>query len=236
VKQLLIITPVKDSMQTAMKAIERVCQSKGDHLFSVYNDYSTPENRNVLAATASTLGFELINIEEQVSTPSPNYRFTLQNARQRALELKAGLLIVESDVYVQPETIEQLFGFAQKTPNCGMAAAITVNENGQINFPYTYVQPKNDGPIASEHRLSFCCTLLTLPLLQKLDFAQLSEKKDWFDVQISKDSRRLGFTNYILPKVKVVHLPHSSRPWKKLKYTDPVKYYFRKWVFGKDKI
>jgi hypothetical protein len=223
-------------MHTAIPAIEKVCQSNGENLYLVYNDYSTPENREQLEVAASQKGFGLINIEDQISSPSPNYRFTLQDARQRAIDADAGLLIIESDVFVQPDTIEQLFGFAQKTPNCGMVAAITVDEDGKINFPYSYVKPTNSLPIVSEHRLSFCCTLLTLPLLQKLDFAQLSEKKDWYDVQISKDSRRLGFSNYILPYVKVLHLPHSSRPWKKLKYSNPLKYYFRKWFFGKDRI
>lgn len=223
-------------MHTAVPAIEKVCQSKGENFYSVYNDYSTPENRGLLETAASQKGFELINIEEQVDTPSPNYRFTLRHARQRALEMNAGLLIIESDVFVEPDTIEQLYNFAQKTPSCGMVAAITVDDNGQINFPYTYVKSSNKNPIESEHRLSFCCTLLTLPLLQKLDFDLLSEKKDWYDVQISKDSRRLGFSNYILPNVKVLHQPHSSRPWKKLKYSNPVKYYIRKWFLGKDRI
>lgn len=235
-KQVLIITPVKDSIHTAIPAIEKVCQSKGENLYLVYNDYSTPKNRELLEAAALPKSFELINIEYKISSPSPNYRFTLQDARQRAIDANAGLLIIESDVFVQPDSIEKLFGFAQKTPNCGMVAAITVDENGRINFPYTYVKVGCDEPIVSEHRLSFCCTLLTLPLLQKLNFDQLSEKKDWYDVQISKNSRRLGFTNYILPKVKVVHLPHSSRPWKKLKYTNPLKYYIRKWFLGKDRI
>lgn len=223
-------------MHTALPAIDKVCQSKDENLYLVYNDYSTRENREQLEVAASQKGFGLINIEDQISSPSPNYRFTLQDARQRAIDADAGLLIIESDVFVQPDTIEQLLGFAQKTPNCGMVAAITVDEKGQINFPYTYVKSLNNSPLESEHRLSFCCTLLTLPLLQKLDFNLLSEKKDWYDVQISKDSRRLGFSNYILPNVKVLHQPHSSRPWKKLKYTNPVKYYFRKWFLRKDRI
>ena len=235
-ENLLIITPVKDSLETALQAIKDVCQSKGEFQYLVYNDYSTTNNRKTLETESLQQGFELINIEEQVQSPSPNYRFTLRNARKKALAMNAGLLIIESDVYVQPNTIEHLFQFAKNTPKCGMAAAITVDENGEINFPYTYVQTKNNEAIASEHRLSFCCTLLTLPLLKALDFDLLSEKKDWFDVQISKDSRENGFINYILPNVKVLHQPHSSRPWKKLKYTNPVKYYFRKWFYQKDKI
>lgn len=233
---MLIITPVKDSLDTALQAINYICQSKGEFQYLVYNDYSSPENRETLEKASLQQGFELINIEEQVQSPSPNYRFTLRDARRKALAMNAGLLIIESDVYVQPDTIEHLFQFAKKTLQCGMVAAITVDESGEINFPYNYVQPKSNDPIASEHRLSFCCTLLTLPLLKTLDFDLLSEKKDWFDVQISKNSREKGFVNYILPNVKVEHHPHSSRPWKKLKYTNPLKYYFRKLIYRKDKI
>ncbi|MFA9391432.1 MAG: hypothetical protein ACERKD_16605 [Prolixibacteraceae bacterium] len=234
-KNLLIITPVKDSIETAQQAISKIAASKGHFSYLVYNDYSSPETRKVLEAEKGK-GFELINIEEQIETPSPNYRYTLQNSRQRALEVEAGLLIVESDVFVQQDTIAQLFDFAQRTPDCGMVAAITVDEAKQINFPYKHIVPDGSEAMVTNHRLSFCCTLLTLPLLHKLDFDLLSDKKDWFDVQISRDSRTIGFKNYVLPNVKVQHLPHSSRPWKKLKYTHPVKYYLRKWFMGKDRI
>ena len=234
-KDLLIITPVKDSIETAQKAISRICESKGKFTYRVYNDFSTAETRNVLQANTFQ-GYQLINIEDHIHTPSPNYRFTLRDARERAIEQDAGLLIVESDVFVEADTISKLFDFASSTVDCGMAAAITVDENGEINFPYQHIEPDGSEAMVSSHRLSFCCTLLTLPLLKKLNFEELSDKKDWFDVQISKDSRNKGFTNYVLPNVKVLHLPHSSRPWKKLKYTNPVKYYLRKWFSGKDKI
>jgi len=34
----------------------------------------------------------------------------------------------------------------------------------------------------------------------------------------------------------VWHRPHSSRPWKQLKYTNPLKYYWLKFTKGLDKI
>lgn len=234
-KDLIIITPVKDSIDTAQKAIEYICKSKGNFEYSVYNDYSSQDTLKLLEKNKHR-GYQLINIEDVVETPSPNYRFTLQHARKIALEKEAGLLIIESDVYIQPDTISSLFEFAKNTEDCGMVAAITVDEEGEINFPYKHIIPDGNGAMPTNHRLSFCCTLLTLPLLQKLDFNLLSDKKDWFDVQISKDSRNNGFTNYVLPKVKVIHKPHSSRPWKNLKYTNPLKYYFKKWFSGRDKI
>lgn len=234
-ENLLIITPVKDSIDTAKTSIGKICTSKGEFSYFVYNDYSTAETRNILEAESKN-GFELINIEELVETPSPNYRFTLIDSQKKALAQNAGLLIIESDVYVKPDTISALFSFAKNIPDCGMVAAITVDDNETINFPYLHIEPDGSDAINTNRRLSFCCTLLTLPLLQKMNFEDLSDKKDWFDVQISHDSTKLGFKNYVLPNVTVQHLPHSSRPWKKLKYTNPVKYYLRKWFWGKDKI
>lgn len=234
-ENLLIITPVKDSIETAIPVIKNVCKSKEKFPYWVYNDYSSIASRQVLESEKGS-GYGLINIEDHIETPSPNYRFTLIDSRKKALELNADLLIVESDVYIKEDTIEQLFLFAQSHDNCGMVAAITVDEHGTINFPYKHISPDNNNPISTHHRLSFCCTLLTNRLLSKMDFEKLSDKKDWFDVQISKDSRKFGLKNYVLPSVQVLHLPHSSRPWKKLKYSNPVKYYFRKWLLGKDKI
>jgi len=40
----------------------------------------------------------------------------------------------------------------------------------------------------------------------------------------------------LLTNVPVLHLPHSSRPWKMLKYTNPLKYYWKKYTKGLDKI
>jgi len=225
--------PVKDSIETAQKAISLICESKSEYEFLVFNDCSATETRNILE---SKTGFELINIEDILETPSPNYRFTLRESRKRAIESNADLLIVESDVFVQSGTISKLHEFANSHPECGMVAAITVDEAGNINFPYKHIEPNGDDSIVTHHRLSFCCTLLTFPLLQKLDFDQLSDKKDWFDVQISRDSREAGFLNYVLPSVEVIHLPHSSRPWKKLKYSNPVKYYLKKWFMKRDRI
>jgi hypothetical protein len=234
-KNLLIITPVKDSLDSAMKAISLICQSKNDYSYLVYNDRSLPESRAVLEHGIA-LGYELINIEERVDTPSPNYRFTLIDARKKAMELNAHLLIVESDVFVKPETISSLMKIATEIENCGMVAAITTDESGEINFPYNHIKKGSTGIIQTRHRISFCCTLLTYDLLKSVDFNMLSTNKHWYDVQISKISRKLGFRNLIDTNLKVVHLPHSSRPWKRLKYENPLKYYLRKYLQKRDRI
>lgn len=235
VKNLLIITPVKDYVITAIEAITLICQSKKDYPYRVYNDRSLPESRTVLEHGIA-LGYELINIEEHIDTPSPNYRFTLIDARQKALEIDAHLLIVESDVFVGTETIGRLMNLAATEEHCGMVAAVTTDKSGEINFPYNHIKKDSTGVIQTRHRISFCCTLLTNTLLKSVDFNKLSTEKHWYDVHISKESRKLGFRNLIDTDLKVVHKPHSSRPWKKLKYENPLKYYLQKYLKKRDRI
>lgn len=116
-----------------------------------------------------------------------------------------------------------------------MVAAVTTDERGQINFPYEYAQKiQTDGPC--KKRFSFCCTLLTNAFLQAYDFEQLDPTKNWYDVHISHMALELGFENILQFTNPVLHKPHSSRPWKQLKYTHPLLYYWRKWIHGRDKI
>jgi hypothetical protein len=64
----------------------------------------------------------------------------------------------------------------------------------------------------------------------------LDEAKDWYDTFISKKAIELGFKNTVLMEVPVWHRPHASHPWKQLKYSNPLKYYFLKFWKGWDKI
>ena len=85
-------------------------------------------------------------------------------------------------------------------------------------------------------RFSFCCTLLTPQFLKAFDSHLLDASKNWFDVTISHESIRKGFHNYLFVNLPVLHRPHGSRPWKQLKYTNPLKYYWLKFTKGLDKI
>jgi hypothetical protein len=234
-KNLIIITPVKDSIEIAQQSIKRVCESKGAAPYWVYNDYSTSENRKILEE-GTILGYTLLNIEDITDTPSPNYRFTLIDAQKKARESHSHILLVESDVYVNADTISKLLFLADNEEKCGMVAAITVDEDGEYNFPYQYIPKRSKGIVETRHRVSFCCTLISNRFLNTFDFSTLSTKKDWYDVQISKVSRTMGFRNLIDCDLKVRHLPHSSRPWKKLKYEKPLTYYFRKFFKRLDRI
>ena len=73
-------------------------------------------------------------------------------------------------------------------------------------------------------------------LLRSFDFERLDPEKNWYDVFISHEAVRLGFRNLLMLGNPVVHKPHSSRPWKQLKYSNPIKYYLMKLLHGRDKI
>ncbi len=232
----LVITPVKDSIKTTEETILSVVNSTGRFQYIVYNDFSKAETTNRLTSLSQEHRFKLINLSEVTSTPSPNYRLVLQMAQERALELKIPLIIVESDVEVQPNTFTGLVEYSKLKQNCGMVASITKDRDGKINFPYLNFRSTKKAILNTKHSLSFCCTLLTPELLEKYDFKTLSAEKHWYDVSISRKSRQLGLNNYLLVSEGVLHKPHSSRPWKQLKYDNPIKYYFLKLVKRLDRI
>lgn len=231
---LHVIMPVKDSPDTTREAIEALLHTDGGLDLTVYNDFSTPENTDLLAEQARTHGFRLVNWADRTDHPSPNYRLTLQDARRRALAEGAHLVIVESDVLVRPDTLSRLAAMA--TDGVGMVAAVTVDTDGRINFPYRYATRLRGTTVDTRKRFSFCCTLLTHSLLQACDFDRLDPEKSWYDVTISHQSIHLGFRNRLMLDNPVAHRPHSSRPWKQLKYTHPLQYYWQKITRHRDRI
>lgn len=238
-KNIHIITPVKDSIELTLQTAEAIMASEmlTPFTYTIYNDFSTSENTARLQEASQRLGFKLVNLADITSHPSPNYLLVLQMAQQKAIEEEAGLLIVESDVIVKRDTLQALFDKAlQHADDCGMAAAVTVDEEGHINFPYLYAKGKENREFATRKRFSFCCTLLTLKYLRAFDFHLLNPEKHWHDVTISHESLKHGFKNYLFTTLPVWHRPHGSRPWKQLKYTNPLKYYWLKLTKGLDKI
>jgi len=233
-----IISPVKDSVETTLKTIESIVTSAttADYSYTIYNDFSTDETTRILAEQSAKTGFTLVNLEELTTHPSPNYLLVLQLAQQRAIAEGAHLIIIESDVLVAKSTIQKLIDYAGSLDHPGMIAAVTTDVNQVINFPYLYAQKYKLEVINTKKRLSFCCTLLSNEFLKSYDFKGLNPDKSWYDIFISHKSVELGFNNYLLTSLPVLHLPHSSRPWKLLKYSNPIKYYWRKLIDNKDKI
>ncbi len=237
-EKLHIITPVKDSIASTMETIEAVMASTIDvpHTYTIYNDFSTPENTASLEEAARQMGFQLVNLADLTRHPSPNYLLVLQRERQLCMADDAGLLIVESDVTVRPDTLQGLWEGVKERPDTGIAASVTIDEMGEINYPYLYARGHENQVIDNRRHQSFCCSLLTPSLLQKVDFDALDTTKSWFDVTISHRSLESGLHNYLFTTLPVLHRPHGSRPWKQLKYTNPLKYYWLKLTKGLDKI
>ena len=234
---LHIIIPVKDSIEIAERAIRAVVDS--GHTVCIYDDYSLPANAQRLDEMAAELNIQVVHISTLTDHPSPNYRLVLQMAQQEALSKGKHLVIVESDVIVVADSLTRLKNEVKE--GVGMVAAVTIDEEGEYNFPYQYTRKwwyrrYRNSTIETKKRFSFCCTLLSNELLQKADFQLLDPTKNWYDVTISHWSVDLGFKNLLMLGNPVLHLPHSSRPWKRLKYTHPLRYYWRKFTQRLDKI
>ena len=231
-QRLHIITPVKDSWDTTRLAIDAILTSKTNFklVYTVFNDFSNEINTHRLASYSNQYRFDLINLSEITTRPSPNYFLTLQIAKTRALLDDAHLLIIESDVIVKENTVQQLYDYANSLEHAGMVSAVTTDKNGEINFPYLYAKKYKKGVVSTRKRLSFCCTLLTSHLVECLETGTLNPRKKWFDIQVSRMSLQEKFNNYLITSCPVVHLPHSSRPWKNLKYSSPLKYYWLKFT------
>jgi hypothetical protein len=227
---------MKDSIELTEKTIRSVMNSCNNEAWDyvVYDDFSTEENASRLDELSAELGFCVVHLRDVLSTPSPNYRYVLQNAQQEAITRNSHLVIVESDVVVNVDTFQCLQSAV--TDNVGLVASVTVDESGAVNFPYLFARNWKNVDVVTKKRFSFCCTLLTNNFLKSYDFALLNPTKNWYDVFISHKSVELGFKNILQMTNRVLHRPHSSRPWKLLKYTNPLKYYWIKYTKGFDKI
>lgn len=228
---LYVIMPVKDSIETAEQAIRAIVSS--GHTLTVFDDNSTAETAALLDQLASELKIGVVHVGQLIDHPSPNYRWVLITAQRECLETNRHLVVVESDVIVRPDTLDRLAAAVE--PKVGMVAAVTHDAEGQVNFPYEYAKRIHADGVCTK-RFSFCCTLLTNTFLRAYDFEQLNPEKNWYDVHISHMSVKLGFGNILQVTNPVLHKPHSSRPWKQLKYTNPLLYYWRKLTQHKDKI
>ncbi|HBG59078.1 glycosyltransferase family A protein [Proteiniphilum sp. UBA1028] len=237
-KKLHVITPVKNSVKTTLRTIESVCTSRmaTELRYTVYDDFSDEETIEALLEAKERFNFELVHLSSLTQHPSPNYLLVLQLAQQKALADDAHLVIVESDVVIQPDTLQTMQERAHLLPNTAMLGAVTTDETENFNYPYLYAKNYAFGSIKSPKRISFCCTLLSNDLLSKFDFQLLNKGKTWFDVFISHKALELGMSNYVLTDTPVLHYPHSSRPWKNLKKTNPLLYYWQKLVLRRDKI
>ena len=235
-KNLIIITPIKDSLETLKSTIKSLRSENTSTPYYIFDDFSNDETIDWLKENQEKYKFEIVHLSDYTSEPSPNYRLTLNMARNMALEQKAHLAIIESDVIVKPETMDALVELTEQLPDAGLVGSVTTDNAGNINFPYNYVKKSMPEVYQTSRSMSFCCTILSNDLMKAFDFAELDNSRDWYDVHITKRARQLSFNNYISLKNPVIHKPHGSRPWKMLKYKNPLLYYFKKLTQHRDRI
>jgi GT2 family glycosyltransferase len=156
--------------------------------------------------------------------------------QKMAIERQSHLILIESDVIIRSNTITDLISIAENVPRPGLVGLATVDHYGRFNFPYSYLKENEEIISETSRSLSFCCTLLSLPFIKEYSFENLPSHKDWYDIFISRQARKSGFKNYLIKKDAVLHIPHSSRPWKQLKYTHPFRYYLHKILLQRDRI
>ena len=233
---LIIITPIKNSLETLRRTIKTLRTETQSIPYYIFDDFSNDETIGWLKQNREKYQFEIIHLSDHTNEPSPNYRLTLNMARKMALEQNAHLAIIESDVIAEPQTLDALLKLTEQLPDAGLVGSVTTDSNGKINFPYSYVKKSMPDVYQTSRSMSFCCTILSNDLMKAFDFSELDSSRDWYDVYITKRSRQLGFNNYISLKHPVLHLPHGSRPWKMLKYKNPVLYYFKKFTQKRDRI
>lgn len=235
-EKALVITPVKNSIETTLDTAKAISESEIKVKHIIFNDFSNPETKKELERNQKKFGYELVHLEEITNHPSPNYKLVLQISQKKALEFGLPLLVVESDVVVKRDTIRKLLDYQKQKENSGLVGSVTVDEKGEVNFPYLKFKNVKDPIISTKRSLSFCCTLFSESFLESYDFTGLDDAKDWYDTFISSKSLEKGFENYVLMNAPVWHRPHGSRPWKQLKYKNPLKYYFLKFWKGLDRI
>ncbi len=74
-KEVHIITPVKDSIQLTLETIKAIMSSEINvpFTYTVYNDFSTEENRLILEKATKELGFTLVNLSDLTTNPIKYY-------------------------------------------------------------------------------------------------------------------------------------------------------------------
>lgn len=234
--EVLVITPVKNSIETTLDTAKAIAASDVKVHHIIFNDFSTEETKAELEKNKGEIGYELVHLEDVTDHPSPNYKLVLQVSQRKALEMGLPLLVIESDVVVKKDTIRKLLAHQDSHQSSGLTGSVTVDEDGVVNFPYLKFKGRKEAEINTKRSLSFCCTLFSQEFLKAYDFTGLDDAKDWYDTFISSQALECGFENYVLMDAPVWHRPHGSRPWKQLKYKNPLKYYFLKYWKGLDKI
>ena len=108
-QELLIITPVKDSIDHTIRTMEAVVQSEltVPHRYVVYNDNSTPENTARLHAEGQRLGVEVVDLADLTDHPLAQLPLCAAPLSERSLGHRRGTAeLWRCDVTVQRDTLQ----------------------------------------------------------------------------------------------------------------------------------
>lgn len=83
--EAIIVTPIKDSLETTKLTVETLVKTKAHIEYYVLNDFSQLETKAFLDKAKDRLGLNVIHLEDITSTPSPNYRLVLETAQAMAI-------------------------------------------------------------------------------------------------------------------------------------------------------
>lgn len=226
----LVLIPFRDSLTTLQKTIIALRESTPDIPLLLCDDASSAsclKDLNTWLEAQNWVGVELLSLPK--AGDAPQYGLALREGLTRAHSELRQLLVVESDVEVLPGVAEGLQRVLERNPCAVMAGAVTIDSEGVWNFPYagTFRADKlRSSPLIRRRSLSFCCTLLDHVFVENLLHTPFPDT-GWMDLKISAIARKFG-TLWLALDLQVIHNPHSSRPWKLLKYKSPLLYYFYK--------
>jgi len=104
--EVIVITPVKNSLETTLDTAKSIASSSVSVRHIIFNDFSTEETKAGLVQNQTLIGYELIHLEDHTDHPSPNYKLVLQMAQKIANEASLPLLVIESDVVVKRRLLQ----------------------------------------------------------------------------------------------------------------------------------
>ena len=143
-EKLLIITPVKDSIQTTLDTIHAIMESgiSVPYTYTIYNDNSTPENTAILEKEAEKYGFRLVNISDLTDHPSPNYLLVLQRAQEEALARIGEGMFCTAQVCVLPIAPKPSIPICNCFFCCSMMVTVlSLQKNCMVHIYSSYYTP-----------------------------------------------------------------------------------------------
>ncbi|MDR0547722.1 MAG: hypothetical protein LBG77_09145 [Dysgonamonadaceae bacterium] len=198
--QLHIVTPIWNAADSVKRSIAAIVSSKVVFPFeyTVYNACLAGDKLKKLTELSAQYHFNVVSVNPSGSSPISLLVEMLRQAQQQALLAEVPLLWVSPDVVVNKDTVQELFEYRRFMERAGLISALVHDSKDIIAAPHLYAWKYNRGIVPTHQNVGLSCVLFTPRLLAAIDFGDLPDTEEAFDVRISKRSRRLGFRNYLI--------------------------------------